>query len=175
MWGYATAAFTQHIYHTNDTTSALYNEGANWWGVCASVYSGSSAIFAFLLPVLVTKTSRKATHAICLAIGGLSFISIYFIPSPGMLILAFLGVGLAWASTLSMPYAILACTIPAKKMGMYMGMFNMSIVIPQIVAGLSLGFFLTHVFEGRAVMMLVLGGISMIIAAAFSMQVKEVD
>ncbi|MBV8664914.1 MAG: MFS transporter, partial [Burkholderiaceae bacterium] len=174
MWTYATAAFTQHIYHTSDTSSALYNEGANWWGVCGSVYSGSSALFAFLLPVLASKTSRKAAHAISLAIGGLSFVSIYFIASPDLLILSFLGVGLAWASTLSMPYAILACTIPAKKMGMYMGMFNMSIVIPQAAAALSLGYFLTHFFDGKAVMVLVLGGVSMMIAAALSMWVKEV-
>jgi maltose/moltooligosaccharide transporter len=175
MWGYATPAFTQHIYHTTDTTSALYNEGANWWGVCGSVYGGSSAIFAFLLPLIAARTSRKATHAICLAVGGLSFVSIYFISTPMMLVVAFLGVGLAWASTLSMPYAILACTLPANKMGMYMGMFNMFIVIPQIVAGLTLGYFLTHIFDGHAVMMLVLGGTSMLIAATASMFVKEAE
>jgi maltose/moltooligosaccharide transporter len=175
MWTYATTAFTQHIYHTSDASSALYNEGANWWGVCASVYSGSSALFAFLLPMIAARTSRKAAHAISLAIGGLSFISIYFISTPNLLILSFLGVGLAWASTLSMPYAILACTIPAKKMGMYMGMFNISIAIPQAAAGLGLGFFLTHFFEGKAVMVLVLGGVSMLVAAALSLWVKEGD
>lgn len=175
MWGYATPAFTQHIYHTSDTTSALYNEGANWWGVCGSVYGGSSAIFAFLLPIIAAKTSRKATHAICLAVGGLSFVSIYFISTPLMLVVAFLGVGLAWASTLSMPYAILACTLPANKMGMYMGIFNMFITIPQIVSGLTLGYFLTHFFDGHAVMLLVLGGVSMLIAAIMSTLVKEAD
>ncbi|NRR28905.1 MFS transporter [Oxalobacteraceae bacterium] len=175
MWTYATTAFTQHIYHTSDTSSALYNEGANWWGVCGAVYSGSSALFAFLLPMIAARTSRKAAHAISLAIGGLSFISIYFISTPDLLILSFLGVGVAWASTLSMPYAILACTIPAKKMGMYMGMFNISIAIPQAAAGLGLGFFLTHFFEGKAVMVLVLGGVSMLVAAALSLWVKEVD
>lgn len=175
MWGFAVPAFTQHIYHTTDVTSVMYGEGANWWGICSSVYAGSSAIFAFLLPYLASKTSRKATHMICLAIGGLSFVSIYFIASPALLLIPFFGVGLAWASTLSMPYAILACTIPAKKMGMYMGMFNTSIVIPQIVAAGTLGFILTHLFNDKAIMMLVLGGISMLIAAGLSMWVKEVD
>lgn len=175
MWFSTTAAFTQHIYHTSDTTSALFNEGANWVGICFGVYGGSSAIFAFLLPLIAAKTSRKATHMICLAIGGLSFMSIYFISTPSLLPLPFLGVGLAWASTLSMPYAILACTIPAKKMGMYMGMFNMSITIPQIVASATLGFLLTYFFDGKAIMMLVLGGASMLIAAALSMWVKEAD
>lgn len=175
MWGYSTAAFTQHLYHTSDTTSALYNEGANWWNVCAVVYNAVSAVAAFLLPILAARTSRKATHMICMVIGGLSLISIYFISNPYVALLPYLGVGLAWASTLSMPYAILACTLPAKKMGMYMGMFNMSIVIPQIVAGLVLGYFLKNVFNGEAVMMLVLGGVSMIIAGALSMTVKEED
>lgn len=175
MWFSTTAAFTQHIYHTSDTTSALFNEGANWVGICFGVYGGSSAIFAFLLPYIAAKTSRKATHMICLAVGGLSFMSIYFISAPSLLPLPFLGVGLAWASTLSMPYAILACTIPAKKMGMYMGMFNMSIAIPQIVAAGTLGFFLTYFFDGKAIMMLVLGGASMLIAAALSMWVTEAD
>ena len=173
MWFSTTAAFTQHIYHTSDTTSALFNEGANWVGICFGVYGGSSAIFAFLLPLIAAKTSRKATHMICLAVGGLSFMAIYFISSPNLLPLPFLGVGLAWASTLSMPYSILACTIPAKKMGMYMGMFNMSITIPQIVASGTLGFLLTHFFNGKAIMMLVLGGVSMLIAAGLSMWVKE--
>ncbi|NRR30243.1 MFS transporter [Oxalobacteraceae bacterium] len=175
MWTYATAAITQHIYHTSDTTSVLFNEGASWWGICNSAYNAASIAFAFLLPVIARHTSRKATHAIALTVGGLSFISIYFISTPGMLIVPFIGVGMAWASTLSMPYAILACTIPAKKMGMFMGMFNMSIVIPQLVSGLTLGFFLTRFFNGQAVMMLVLGGISMLIAAGLSMAVKEVD
>ncbi|WP_229458256.1 MFS transporter [Massilia glaciei] len=175
MWGYATAAFTQHVYGTSDTTSALYNEGANWWGVCSSIYAGSSAIFAFILPVIAARTSRKATHAICLAVGGLSFISVFFISNPMMLVLPFLGVGLAWASTLSMPYAVLAVTIPARKMGMYMGMFNMAIAIPQIVAGSILGFLLTSVFDGKAIMMLVVGGASMLIAAAASLWVQEAE
>lgn len=175
MWFSTTAAFTQHIYHTSDTTSALFNEGANWVGICFGVYGGSSAIFAFLLPLIAAKTSRKATHMICLAVGGLSFMAIYFISNPSLLPLPFLGVGLAWASTLSMPYAILACTIPAKKMGMYMGMFNMSITIPQIVASATLGFLLTHFFNGKAIMMLVLGGVSMLIAAGLSMWVNETD
>ncbi len=175
MWTYGTAAVTQHIYHATDTTSVLYNEGASWWGICGAVYNAASIVFAFLLPVLAAKTSRKAAHAIALAVGGLSFISIYLITTPAMLLVAFVGVGLAWASTLSMPYAILACTIPANKMGMFMGMFNMSIVIPQLVSGVTLGLLLTHFFNGSAVLMLMLGGCSMLIAALLSLRVQELD
>ncbi|MBA5606109.1 MFS transporter [Duganella sp. FT3S] len=175
MWTYATAAITQHVYHTADTTSAMFNEGASWWGVCNSVYNAASIGFAFLLPVIARRTSRKAAHAIALTVGGLSFISIYFVSSPAVLLLPFIGIGLAWASTLSMPYAILACAVPPNKMGMFMGMFNMSIVIPQVVSGLTLGYFLAHYFHGEAVMMLVLGGISMLIAAGLSLVVTELD
>lgn len=176
MWVYGTAALTQHIYHTSDTTSVLYNEGANWWGLCNGVYPAAAVFFAFLLPILARKTSRKVTHMICLVIGGGSFISTYFAVTPEMFMLPFLGIGLAWASTISMPYAMLACTLPAHKMGMYMGMFNMSIVIPQIVMALAGGFILSHFFAGQAAMMLVLAGISMLIAAALSMwAVTEVD
>ncbi|MFS2003718.1 MFS transporter [Duganella sp. CT11-25] len=173
MWTYGTATLTQHIYHASDTSSALYNEGASWWGVCGAVYNAASIAFAFVLPVIAARTSRKTAHAIALLVGGLSFISIYFVSSPALLLLPFVGVGLAWASTLSMPYAILAGKIPAKKMGMYMGMFNMSIVIPQVVSGVCLGFFLTHFFNGSAVMMLMLGGVSMLFAAALSLRIQE--
>jgi maltose/moltooligosaccharide transporter len=173
MWTYGTATLTQHIYHATDTSSALYNEGASWWGVCGAVYNAASIAFAFVLPLIAARTSRKAAHAIALLVGGLSFISIYFVSSPALLLLPFVGIGLAWASTLSMPYAILAGKIPAKKMGMYMGMFNMSIVIPQVVSGVCLGFFLTHFFNGSAVMMLILGGVSMLFAAALSLRIQE--
>ncbi len=173
MWTYGTATLTQHIYHATDTGSALYNEGANWWGICGAVYNAASIAFAFVLPVIAARTSRKTAHALALAVGGLSFVSIYFISSPMLLLLAFAGVGLSWASTLSMPYAILAGTIPPTKMGMYMGMFNMAIVIPQLTSGVTLGFFLTHVFHGKAVMMLVLGGVSMFIAAALALRIDE--
>jgi maltose/moltooligosaccharide transporter len=173
MWTYGTATLTQHIYHATDTGSALYNEGANWWGICGAVYNAASIAFAFVLPVIAARTSRKTAHALALAVGGLSFVSIYFISSPMVLLLAFVGVGLSWASTLSMPYAILAGTIPPNKMGMYMGMFNMAIVIPQLTSGVTLGFFLTHVFQGKAVMMLVLGGVSMLIAAALALRIGE--
>lgn len=173
MWTYATAAITQHIYHTTDITSAAFNEGANWWGVCNGTYNAASIGFAFLLPLIARKTSRKMAHAIALLVGGLSFISIYFVTTPAMLLLPFIGIGMAWASTLSMPYAMLACEVPPQKMGMFMGMFNMSIVIPQLVSGLTLGYFLNRFFGGSAIMMLMLSGGSMIIAAAISLLVQE--
>lgn len=175
MWIYTTNAITKHVYGSTDSTSAIYNEGANWVGVCFAVYNGFAALFAFLLPVIANKTSRKFVHMIALIAGGIGLISISYITNPNMLLLSMVGIGLAWASILSMPYAILAGSLPPKKMGMFMGMFNYFIVIPQILAASVLGWFTTHVFHGEAIYTIVLGGCSMILAAFLTLIVKDVD
>jgi len=165
MWIYTTSAVTSHIFGTNDTASTLYNEGANWVGVLFSVYSGFAAMVAFLLPVMAKYTNRRITHMICLIAGGIGLISMYFISDYHWLICSMLGVGLAWASILSMPYAILTGSLPPEKMGTYMGIFNFFIVIPQIMAASLLGFFAQQVFKGEAIYTLMLGGGTMILAA----------
>ena len=175
LWIYTTSAVTSKIYGTADTTSLAYNEGANWVGVLFGVYNGFAALVAFLLPVLAKYTSRKLTHTICLLIGGLSLMSISLIQTPGMLILPMLGIGLAWASILSMPYAILTGSLPHNKMGIYMGIFNFFIVIPQILAASILGSMVKHLFGGNTMLALVTGGVSMIIAALAVKFVKDVD
>ena len=173
MWIYTTSAVTSHVYGTSDPTSALFNKGADWVGICFAVYNGFAAVVAFLLPVLAKATSRKVTHMIALIGGGIGLISIYFIKDPHMLLLSMVGVGLAWASILSMPYAILAGAVPANKMGTYMGIFNFFIVIPQILAASILGFFTRDLFGGEAIYALMLGGASMIVAAFLVLLVKD--
>ena len=175
MWIYTTAAVTGHIFGTSDTTSELYNEGADWVGVLFGIYNGFAAVVAFGLPVLAKYTSRKITHSISLIIGGLGLISFYFITNPNVLLLSMVAVGIAWASILSMPYAILTGSLPANKMGVYMGIFNFFIVIPQILAASILGFMMRRFFDGDAIWALVAGGISMIIAAATVIIVDDVD
>ena len=175
MWIYTTAAVTKHIYGTTDTSSALFNKGANWVGICFAAYNGFAAIVSFLLPPLARLTNRKIVHTISLVIGGLSLMSIFVIKTPEMLLLPMLGIGLAWASILSMPYAILAGALPSNKMGIYMGIFNFFIVIPQICAASILGLVTKTLFHGEAVYALILGGISMIVAAGFVLFVKDVD
>ena len=175
LWIYTTSAVTSKIYGTSDTTSLAYNEGANWVGVLFGVYNGFSALVAFLLPVLAKYTSRKITHAVCLLVGGISLMSISLINTPGMLILPMLGIGLAWASILSMPYAILTGSLPHNKMGIYMGIFNFFIVIPQILAASILGSMVKHLFSDNTMLALVTGGISMIIAALAVNFVRDVD
>jgi len=175
MWIYTTPAVTHHIYGATDASSTLYNEGANWVGVLMSVYNGFAAVMAFLLIALARKSSRKTVHSISLICGGLGLLSFYFIKDPKMLLISELGIGLAWASILAMPYAILTGSLPPKKMGVYMGIFNFFIVIPQITAAAILGFFVRTLFKGEAIYALVLGGISMIVAAALTMFVSDVD
>jgi maltose/moltooligosaccharide transporter len=175
LWIYTTSAVTSHIYGTTDTTSVAYNEGANWVGVLFGIYNGAAALIAFLLPVMAKATSRKITHSICLAIGGISLISISLISSPWLLILPMVGIGIAWASILSMPYAMLTGALPQDKMGVYMGIFNFFITIPQILAASILGSMVKHIFNGNTMNALITGGISMIIAALTVKFVRDLD
>ncbi|MFI5208123.1 MAG: MFS transporter [Gemmatimonadales bacterium] len=175
MWIYTTAAVTSHIYHTTDTTSALYNEGANWVGVSFAAYNGIAALVAFAIPVLAARTSRRATHAICLLCGALGLLSIFVISDPKLLLGSMVGVGIAWASILSMPYAILCGSLPPSKLGYYMGVFNFFIVIPQIIAAAVLGFIVGHFFGGEAIYALLIGGASLVLAAALTMRVDDKD
>jgi maltose/moltooligosaccharide transporter len=175
MWIYTTAGVTSHVYETSDTASALYNDGANWVGVLFGVYNGFAAVVAFLLPVIAKHTNRKITHAIALVLGGIGLASFYVISDPNLLLLSMLGVGVAWASILSMPYAILTGSLPGEKMGTYMGIFNFFIVIPQILAASILGFFMKHLFRGEPIMALLIGGVSMLLAAVSVLFVDDVD
>jgi maltose/moltooligosaccharide transporter len=175
MWIYTTPAVTHHIYGANDPSSELYNQGANWVGVLMAVYNGFAALMAFALVAMAKKTNRKTVHMISLIIGGLAFASFYVIKNPNLLLLSELGIGLAWASILAMPYAILAGSLPPEKMGVYMGIFNFFIVIPQITAAAILGFFVKNIVGGEAIYALLLGGASMIIAGLAVYFVDDVD
>ena len=173
MWIYATSGVTSHIYGTSDTTSVLYNEGADWVGFLMGIKFLVAAMVAFLIPVLAKYTNRKVAHLICLTLGGLGLISYYFITDPDYLLLSMAGVGIAWASILSIPYAMLTGALPANKMGYYMGVFNFFIVIPQIVAASILGFMLVTFFNGEPIYALVVGGISMIISGFLTLRVDD--
>jgi maltose/moltooligosaccharide transporter len=175
MWIYTTSAVTSHIYKATDASSALYNEGADWVGVLFAAYNGFAAIAAFLLPVIATWTSRKVVHMIALVVGGFSLASFYFISDPFMLLVPMIGVGLAWASILSMPYAILAGSLPPKKMGVYMGIFNFFIVIPQIAAAGILGYIMSTFLNNEAINALLLGGGSMILSGILALFVTDTD
>ncbi len=173
MWIYTTPAVTSHIYHATDPTSAEYGEGADWVGTLFAIYNGVAAIVAWLLPLVARKTGRRVTHLIALVLGGAGLMSIYFVQNPTLLILSMIGIGISWASILSMPYAILSSSLPANKMGYYMGIFNFFIVIPQIVAASILGFIVTRFFDGQSIYAFIIGGAAMILAGILTLQVKD--
>jgi maltose/moltooligosaccharide transporter len=175
MWIYTTPAVTRHIYGTSDTASALYNEGADWVGVLMATYNGFAALMAFFLVWLSKRTSRKTVHAISLICGGLGLASFYIIKDPNLLLISELGIGLAWASILAMPYAMLTGSLPQNKLGVYMGIFNFFIVIPQITAAAILGFFVKNLFGHEAIYALLLGGFSLFVAAALVFLVDDKD
>jgi len=175
MWIYTTGAVTSHLFHATDPTTAAFNEGADWVGVLFAVYNGLAAIAAFFIPVLARKTSRKVAHMISLGLGGAGLGSLAIITDPHLLLISMVGVGIAWASILSMPYAILAGALPREKMGVYMGIFNFFIVIPQIFAAGILGLLMRSVLGNDAMNAIVLGGISLIVAAVATLAVHDID
>jgi maltose/moltooligosaccharide transporter len=175
MWIYMTPAVTKHLYGTTDTTSAIYNEGANWVGVGFGTYNGIAAVVAFAIPILARRTNRKIAHAICLVCGALGLLSILLLKDPRFLLASMVGVGIAWASILAMPYAILTGSLPPSKLGYYMGVFNFFIVIPQIVAAALLGFLVGRFFDGEAIYALAIGGASLFLAALLTLRVEDKD
>lgn len=175
MWIYTTPAVTHHIFGATDPSSELYNKGADWVGVLMAVYNGFAAIMAFVIMWIAKLTNRKTVHMISLIVGGISFASFYIIKDPNLLLVSELGIGLAWASILAMPYAILAGSLPPEKMGVYMGIFNFFIVIPQITAAAILGFFVKNIVGGEAIYALLLGGASLVLAGLFTLLVDDVD
>jgi len=177
MWVNATPAIAQHVYNLpiSDSSSATYNEAGDWVGILFGVYNLVSAIYAFFLPTIAKKLGRKKTHSISLIAGGIGLISIYFISDPNLLILSMIGVGIAWASILAMPYAILGGSIPAKKMGVYMGLFNLFITLPQILNGVIGSPLVKYVYDSHAIYALILSGIFMILGAISMRWVDDKD
>ncbi len=175
MWIYTTPAVTSHIFQTTEPTSKAYNTGADLVGSLFGVYNGIAALAALLLPILAKYTSRRITHLTALLCGGAGLISFYFISDPFWLWFSMIGIGISWASILSIPYALLSGSLPPEKMGYYMGVFNFFIVIPQIIAGTILGFMLNNFFNGQPIYILVSGGFSMIIAGLLCLRVNDRD
>ncbi|MEM1084639.1 MAG: MFS transporter [Verrucomicrobiota bacterium] len=149
-----------------------YQEGAAWGGVCFSAYNLVAFMFSFLLIALARVMAAKRIHLICLTIGAAGLISAAFVTSPGMLLVSMIGVGIAWASVLSMPYAMLANVIPGNKMGFYMGVFNFFIVLPQILASVALGAVVSSLLGGDAMKAVLAGGVCFAIAAAATLLVS---
>ena len=167
MWVYTTDAVATHVYGLSGdyTKTVAYNDAGNKVSSAFGVYNFVAMIYALFLPFVARIVGRKLTHAISLFAGGIGLISIYFIKDPAMLTYSMIGVGLAWASILAMPYVILSSSIPPGKLGIYMGIFNFFITLPQIVNGFFGGPIVKHLYNGQSIYAIVLAGIFMICAA----------
>jgi maltose/moltooligosaccharide transporter len=173
MWIYSTAAVTAHHYGTTDVTGAAYNDGANWVGVLFASYNGFAALAAIAIPFLAHRLGCRWCHLLNLTLGGIGLISFLFIRDPAWLIAPMIGVGIAWASILSLPYALLSDVLPTAKMGVYMGIFNFFIVIPQLIAASVLGLVLREFFAAQAIYGLVIGGALMVLAGLATLLVDK--
>jgi maltose/moltooligosaccharide transporter len=173
MWQFFGLAVARHVFDAPDERSARFAEGTEWGGLCFAGYNVVCFVVAFLLPPLVKATSRKAVHMIALVCGGLGLIAVYFITNKWMLFGSMAGVGIAWASILAMPYVMLSTAVPPSRMGVYMGVFNLFIVIPQIVMSLIVPHIFNNVLGADPRNVVVLGGISLLIAAATVIGVRD--
>jgi maltose/moltooligosaccharide transporter len=178
MWLFYVPAVARHVFGATDPDSGSYKEGVLWGNFAMSFYSITCFAVAFALPWLAARTSRKAVHGLALVCGGLGLLSVYAISNKYLLIASMVGVGIAWSSILSMPYAILSGALPPARMGVYMGVFNFFIVIPEIFQALTFGWIIRHLFgednPRSPVYMVLFGGICLLIAAMLVTRVREV-
>jgi len=172
MWTQSTPAVTQVHFGASDVTGAAYNEGANWVGVLFGAYNLFAAVAAVVIPLLVNRLGIRVAHLVNLWLGGAGLLSFLLIRDPDWLLLSMVGVGFAWASILSLPYALLAGSVPSRKMGVYMGIFNFFIVIPQLVIASVLGVLLKTFFGGQPIYALAIGGASFLVAGLCALRVK---
>jgi maltose/moltooligosaccharide transporter len=173
MWLFFPVAVARNVLGAPDEASPLYAEGVEWGGLCFAAYSAVCFAFSLVLPRLAARWGRTNTHALCLLCGALGLVSVAFIHDKHLLLLSMAGVGIAWASILSMPYAILAGSLPPGRTGVYMGIFNFFIVLPEIVAALGFGPVMLYVLGGNRLAAVVAGGVFLAVAAALMKRVKD--
>jgi maltose/moltooligosaccharide transporter len=173
MWIFTTPVVTQYVYGSTDTASPAYNEGAEWVGVMFAVYNGVAALAAFALPALVKKIGAAKTHAVCLGIGAISYLGLMLIRDANLLLLPMLGVGVVWASILMMPYVMLANLLPQDKLGVYMGIFNFFIVLPQLITAALMGVVMRVFFPDQPLWTMLCAAVSMAIAALLMLRPRN--
>lgn len=175
MWMFFGLTTAYHVFNAPDSKSELFDRGIEWAGLCFAVYSIVCFLVAFALPKMAQLIGRKNIHGVALVAGGISLLSIYFIHDPYLLLCTMVGVGIAWASILAVPYAILSGAVPPQRTGIYMGVFNFFIVIPEIVASLGLQPLVKHVFQNNPLFVVMTGGASLLIAALLVLRVDDPD
>ena len=173
MWLYFPVAVAHNVFGASDPASPLYKAGVEWGGICFAVYSAVCFGFSFVLAPMARKLGRKHTHSLCLVCGAVGLMSVVVIHDKYVLLLTMVGIGIAWASTLSMPYAVLAASLPPARTGVYMGIFNFFIVTPEILASLFFGWIMVHLLHNNRIYAIIAGGVFMLIAAGLMQRVKD--
>ncbi len=173
MWLYFPVAVAHNVFGADDVHSALYRAGVEWGGICFAAYSAVCFAFSFALPTLARKLGRKHTHSLCLLCGGVGLLGVLLMHNKYLLLLSMTGVGIAWASTLSMPYAMLAAVLPPRQTGVYMGIFNFFVVMPEILASLFFGLIMSHLLHNNRIYAIAAGGACMLLAALLMQRVSD--
>ena len=173
MWLYFPVAVARNVFGAADQSAPSYTAGVEWAGICFGMYSAVCFVFSFFLPLVAKLVGRKWTHSLCLTCGALGLLSVAFIHDKNLLLLSMVGVGIAWASTLSMPYSVLAASLPENRTGVYMGIFNFFIVLPEIIASLGFGWVMSHLLHNNRLAAVVSGGVFMIVAAVLMQRVED--
>src|ERR1700733_2346344 len=173
MWLFFGVAVAHNIFGAESADSPAYRAGIEWGGICSAAYNAVCFVFSFALPKLARKFGRKRTHMFCLLCGAIGLMAVILMHSKYMLLFSMVGVGIAWASTLSMPYAILAAILPTNRIGVYMGIFNFFVVVPEILAALFFGFIMVHFLHNNRMLAVVAGGVCMFIAALLMQRVED--
>jgi maltose/moltooligosaccharide transporter len=173
MWLYFPVAVARNVFGAANQSAPSYTVGVEWAGICFGMYSAVCFVFSFFLPLVAKRVGRKWTHSLCLTCGAVGLLSVAFIHDKNLLLLSMVGVGIAWASTLSMPYSVLAASLPENRTGVYMGIFNFFIVLPEIIASLAFGWIMSHLLHNNRLAAVVSGGVFMILAAVLMQRVED--
>src|SRR5580698_760995 len=173
MWLYFPVAVARNIFGAADQSSPSYTVGVEWAGICFGMYSAVCFVFSFFLPLVAKLVGRKWTHSLCLTCGAAGLLSVAFIHDKNYLLLSMAGVGIAWASTLSMPYSVLAASLPENRTGVYMGIFNFFIVLPEILTALFFGWIMNHFLHNNRIYAILAGGLLLLAAAGLMQRVSD--
>lgn len=173
FWTLGLPGMSEQYWGTTDANTSAYQEAGNWFGIINGAYGLFAALFALCMPKLIKILSRKVVYALALACGGLGFLSVAFMTNSNLIILSMVGVGIAWAAILALPFAILSSSLPQDNMGGYLGLFNFTVSVPQIISGLLGGVIMTHVCGGHPIYMYIVGGVAMLIGAVCAMMLKD--
>jgi len=177
LWIYATPVVTRYIFNTSNAESAGFQNGTTWVGICFAFYSTLAAFLVFMIPPLSKKVAKERIHAFALLAGGVGLCLIYFIKNKYLLFFSFAFIGIAWSSIGNIPYAIISSIAPEDKMATYFAVFNFSVVIPQVTAAFLLAYANTRLFNGETINIMLVGGVSMLVAAIcmFFVDLKGAD